>query len=184
MTVYSNQEEVELFANDRSIGKQKKGKYPFFIFEVENSGKTRLTAMAGGCTDSAELEKAESFDESYRLKEEGGVINWFEINTPEGCFSVNDTIGSVISTFRGKLFMLKFAKVLISGLMSGKNGEKKPKDKKESKGISVAGFKLNRTMLDMAKGFTIKRVFMMLGGKFSKEQILEINASLNKIKKK
>ena len=29
---------------------------------------------------------------------------------------------------------------------------------------------------------TIKRVFSMLGGSFTKEQILELNAKLNKIK--
>ena len=48
------------------------------------------------------------------------------------------------------------------------------------------GFKLsdiNKTMIDMLKGFTVKRGLMMLGGKFTKEQILEINAMLNKVKK-
>lgn len=184
VTVYSNQDEVELFANGKSVGKQKKGKYPFFYFKVENSGKTILTARAGTCTDWAELEKVETFDESYRMKEEGGVINWFEISTPQGYFSINDTIGSVMSTFRGKLFMLKLAKVLLSSLLGNKSDEKKPKEKKpKTKGISVMGFSLNRTMLDLAKGFTVKRVFVMLGGNFTKEQILDVNASLNKIKK-
>ena len=184
VTVYSNQDEVELFANGKSVGKQKKSKYPFFYFKVENSGKTILTAQAGTCTDRAELEKVETFDESYRMKEEGGVINWFEISTPQGYFSINDTIGSVMSTFRGKLFMLKFAKVLLSSLLGNKSDEKKPKEKKpKTRGISVMGFSLNRTMLDLAKGFTVKRVFVMLGGNFTKEQILDVNASLNKIKK-
>ena len=118
------------------------------------------------------------------MKEAGGVINWFEITMPEGYFSVNDTIGSILSTARGKLFMLKFAKVLLSGLKG--DSEQKPKDKKKgvnSKVRSVSGFTLNRTMFDMAKGFTVKRVFAMLGGKFTKEQILDLNKTLNKIKK-
>lgn len=183
VTVYSNQAEVELFANDISVGRQKKGKYPFFRFEVENRGNTILTARAGDCTDTAELQKVDSFDESYRMKEEGGVINWFEISTPAGYYSVNDTIGSVISTFRGKLFMIKLAKVLLSGLAGSREKEKKS-EKKKSKGISVMGFKLSKTMIELAKGFTVKRVFMMIGGNFSKEQILDINAALNKIKKK
>lgn len=186
VTVYSNQSEVELFANGESVGKQKKGKYPFFTFEVTNRSKTELTAKAGECTDSAELEKADTFDESYRMKDEGGVINWFEINTPEGYFSVNDTIGSIMSTLRGKLFMLKLAKTMLSSLKGNKE-EKKPDENKEekskSKGISVMGFSINKTMLELAKGFTIKRALMMIGAKFSKEQILGINASLNKIKK-
>jgi hypothetical protein len=42
-----------------------------------------------------------------------------------------------------------------------------------------------KSLYGMFKGFTIKRAFMMLGGdKFTKEQILEVNANLNKIKKK
>ncbi|MCH5191555.1 MAG: DUF4982 domain-containing protein [Oscillospiraceae bacterium] len=177
VTVYSNQAEVELFANGVSVGKQKKGKYPFFCFYVENIGKTLLTARAGDCADTAELQKTDTFDESYRMKEMQEVINWFEIDTPAGYYSVNDTIGSVISTFKGKLFMIKLAKVLLLGLLDGKG-------KKKSDGISIAGFKPNRNMLELAKGFTVKRVFVMLGGRFSKKQILEINAALNNIKKK
>ncbi len=191
ITVYSNCAEVELFANGESCGKQKKGKYPFFYFEVRNVGTTALTAKAGDCTDTAEIRKVAEFDNSYRMKDEGGVINWFEITTPAGYFSINDTIGSVLATVRGKLFVLKFAKVLLSGLKStdaksAKPKEKQPKVKKgktKSKGITVMGFTLNKTMFEMAKGFSIKRVFMMLGGKFQKEDILKLNASLNKIKK-
>ena len=50
--------------------------------------------------------------------------------------------------------------------------------------MSVAGFKLNRNIIDMAKGFTLKRIFLMMSDKFPKEFILEVNAKLNKIKKK
>ena len=191
VTVYSNCAEVELFANGESCGKQKKGKYPFFYFDVRNAGTTVLTAKAGDCADTAEICKVSEFDNSYRMKDEGGVINWFEITTPAGYFSINDTIGSVLATARGKLFMLKFAKVLLSGLKSAdakpaKPKEKPPKAKKgktKSKGITVMGFTLNKTMFEMAKGFSLKRVFIMLGGKFEKEDILALNASLNKIKK-
>ena len=57
-------------------------------------------------------------------------------------------------------------------------------DKKKKGAASIAGFKLNKTMLGIAKGFTLKRALMMMGGKFSKEDILKINSMLNKIKKK
>jgi hypothetical protein len=63
----------------------------------------------------------------------------------------------------------------------------KDKDGKSVGGFEVAGFKLNMGMIKnvygLAKGFTVKRIFSMLGGKFTKEQILEINAMLNKVKK-
>ena len=45
------------------------------------------------------------------------------------------------------------------------------------------GMKINKSLIDMGKGFTVKRVCMMAGGLFTKEQILEINAKLNKSRK-
>lgn len=105
--VYSNQPEVELFANGESVGKQQKGKYPFFYFEVKNADETKLTVRAGELTDESVIKKVDTFNEDYRLKEEGDVINWFEITTPTGYFSVNDTLGDIMSTFRGKIFLAR-----------------------------------------------------------------------------
>jgi len=72
--------------------------------------------------------------------------------------------------------------MLIKNVMSQGSKSGKPE---------VMGFsfdKVNKSMLQsllgMVKGFTIKRAFMMMGNKFTKEQILEVNAMLNKIKKK
>ncbi len=175
VTVYSNQPQVELFVNGESLGKQTKGEYPFFYFEVPNNGESKLIAKAGNCTDESVIKKVEAFNEAYRMKEEGAVINWFEINTPPGYYSVNDTIGDIISTFKGKIFALKLVKILKKSL-SASSGDKN--------GMSVAGVKINKTMIEMAKGFTLKRALMMLGGKVSKEDILKINDMLNKIKKK
>ncbi len=180
VTVYSNMDEVELFANGVSVGKQSKGKYPFFYFSVKNEGETVLEAKAGELIDTANIRKVDKPNEDYIMKEEGGVINWFEINTPEGRFSINDTIGDIMSTTGGKIAALKVLLKLKKALSSG-DGEKK------GGGLEVAGFKLSLGMIKnvyaMASGFTVKRVFSMLGGKFSKEQILEINALLNKVKK-
>ena len=173
VTVYTNQPSVELFANGESVGVQEKGKYPFFYFEVKNSGETKLVAKAGDCTDESVIRKVDEFNQDYVMKEEGAVINWFEISTPPGYYSVNDTIGDVISTFKGKLFALKMLKMIKKTLGGSGSG-----------GMSMAGFKFDKSMMEIAKGFTIKRAFMMLGGKFTKEQILEVNAALNKIKKK
>lgn len=175
VTVYSNQPQVELFVNGESLGKQTKGEYPFFYFEVPNNGESKLIAKAGDCTDESVIKKVEAFNEAYIMKEEGAVINWFEINTPPGYYSVNDTIGDIISTFKGKIFALKLVKILKKSL-SASSGDKN--------GMSVAGVKINKTMIEMAKGFTLKRALMMLGGKVSKEDILKINDMLNKIKKK
>ena len=50
------------------------------------------------------------------------------------------------------------------------------------------GFKINKDLIEMAKGFTVKRIMsmipMMTGNPATKEEMLAINAKLNKIKKK
>ena len=180
--VYSNQNEVELFANGESIGVQKKGEFPFFTFEVKNEGETVITAKAGDLTDESKIRKVDSFNEDYRMKEEGAVINWFEINTPVGYYSVNDTIGDIMQSKRGKLALLRIGVMLMKVLKGDSQPSDEPK-KKKSKGASVMGFKPSKEMLQLGYGFTVKRVISMLGGKFTKEQILKINAILNKVKK-
>ena len=183
VTVYSNCDEIELFANGVSVGKQTKGKYPFFYFDVKNEGETTLTVKAGELEDTATIRKVDTPNEAYIMKEEGQVINWFEINTPDGYFSINDTIGDIMSTFRGKLVMLKFVLMLKNMMSGGKKGE----DGEEKNGGMMAGFQITPAMLKniygMAKGFTIKRTFSMIGNGFTKEEILGLNASLNKVKK-
>lgn len=181
VTVYSNQPEVELFADGVSVGRQQKGKYPFFYFEVENAGELHLKAWAGECTDESVIRRVEEMNPDYVMREEGEVINWFEITTPAGYYSINDTIGDVLSTFRGKICALKMVirlKRLSGGGKSGDGGV-------SMAGISfsLSGLKGSRMLLNMAKGFSIKRVLIMMGDTITKEQMLEINSMLNRIKK-
>ncbi len=183
ITVYSNCDEVELFRNGESVGKQKKGDFPFFYFDVKNEGTSTLEAKAGDLTDTATINKVDTPNEAYIMKEENQVINWFEINTPVGYYSINDTIGDIMSSFRGKICMIKILKIVKDAMSQGsKDG------KGEVMGFSLGKIKINKSLVQslygMVKGFTIKRAFMMMGNKFSKEQILEVNAMLNKIKKK
>lgn len=186
--VYSNQDEVELFVNGESVGKQAKGRYPFFTFEIKNQGESTITAKAGSLTDESVIKKVDAFNENYRMKEEGAVINWFEISTPVGYYSVNDTLGDIMSSLRGKLAALRLAKILLASLKGTGDKEKKPEqDRAKKKKPEIMGMELSIPMIKMAialgKGFTIKRIVSMLSGKFTKEQILEMNKILNKVKK-
>lgn len=178
VTVYSNLEEVELFADGKSLGKQKKGEFPFFRFEVPNRGETKLTAKAGDLTDESLIRRVAVFNEAYRMKEQGGLVNWYELDAPPGRFSVNDRLGDILATAGGKLFVLKMAPRLLKKVkttLKGKGGGM-------GAGMSIP---LNKSTLEMGKGFTIKRLFTMAGDRlFTKEDVLAVNAELNKIKKK
>ena len=169
VTVYSNQPEVELFANGVSVGK-KSAEDHFFYFDVPNVGETTLVAVAGDLKDESKINKVEVFDESYRLKEKNAILNWFDITEVEGHFSLNDKIGDIMKTMKGKLlFMSMFAKML------PKKGDK-----------VMGGFEMSDGMMDMLGGFTVLRITGMVGTmgiNFTKEQLLDLNAKLNKIKK-
>ena len=80
----------------------------FFYFDVPNAGESRLTAKAGDCTDESVIRKVDTFNEDYIMKETGDVINWFEIDMPEGYFSINDKLSDIMATARGKMFMISF----------------------------------------------------------------------------
>ncbi|MEE0841119.1 MAG: glycoside hydrolase family 2 TIM barrel-domain containing protein [Acutalibacteraceae bacterium] len=169
VTVYSNLPEVELFANGVSLGK-KTAEDHFFYFDVENKGETQLIAVAGNYKDYGTIRKVEVFNEEYRLKEKNAILNWFDITEVEGHFSLNDKIGDILATLQGKmLFMGLFAKLM------PKKGDK-----------MMGGFEMNEGMMDMLGGFTVLRLSGMIGTmgiNLTKEQLLDMNAKLNKIKK-
>lgn len=176
VTVYSNQPEVELFANGESLGRQTSDVH-FFYFDVPNTGETTIVAKAGECSDESHIRKVDEFNEEYRMKETGDVINWFEIDMPEGYFSINDKISDILATMQGKMFMMSFG----ASMMKKMKGDGK-------KGAG-AGFDLKNTdMMKMIGGFSVKRILSMMGTMgaeaMSKEEILELNKKLNKIKKK
>ena len=164
VTVYSNLPEVELFVNGKSLGKQTSPEH-FFYFMVPNVGESTLVAVAGDCRDESKIRKVEVFNEEYRLKEKGAVLNWFDITEPEGYYSLNDTVEDVMKSEQGKaMFMQMMA----------------------SAAVSEGGMALNEGVMSMLGSFTILRLLNMAGtaGKvLTKEEMLGINAMLNKIKK-
>ncbi len=173
VTVYSNQPEVELFANGVSLGKKAAADH-FFYFDVPNAGETQLVAVAGDLKDTSTIRKVNTFNEEYRLKEKGAIINWFDIDAPEGYLSLNDKMSDVLATMKGKLLFMSLAGKLMGG--KGKDGK-----------MEAMGFEIGPEMMSMMGGFTVLRLFTLMGGmmdmNFTKEQLLDLNAKLNKIKK-
>ena len=164
VTVYSNQPEVELFVNGKSLGKQNCPEH-FFYFEVPNKGESVLKAVAGELTDESFLRKVETFNDAYRLKEKGAILNWFDIETPEGYYSLNDKLEDIMASEEGKQFFVQVFQKMAGG---------------------KAGAGENPGMMQMLGSFTVLRLVGLMGttgSKITKEQLLEINAQLNQIKK-
>ena len=183
VTVYSNLPEVELFANGVSLGR-KRAEDHFFYFDVPNAGETKIEAVAGEHRDESVIRKVDKMNPDYILREQGAVLNWFDITEIEGRFSLNDKIGDVTKTLRGKLWFaglfLTLAKKMNQGKPQAKSGEKKPKKKK------AKNPEMNSGVMNMIGGFTVLRFTGMLGMRnvtFTKEELLNMNRQLNKIKK-
>lgn len=171
ITVYSNLPEVELFANGVSLGKQASDNH-FFYFDVPNNkGVTKIKAVAGDCTDESVIRKTEVFNEEYRLKEKGAVLNWFDITEIDGFLSLNDKMSELLRVPEGQAL---FGEIMgpIAAAAKQNSGEGSPE--------------MNEGMMQMMGGFTILRLIGMLGMtglKMNKEQLLDLNAKLNKIKR-
>lgn len=170
VTVYSNLPEVELFVNGKSLGRQTSPEH-FFYFMVPNVGESTLVAVAGDCRDESKIRKVEVFNEEYRLKEKGAVLNWFDITEPEGYYSLNDTVEDIMKSEEGKAMFMQ----MMAGAM-GAQGD----------GKQESGMVINEAMMKMLGSFTVLRLLNMAGtaGKvLTKEEMLGVNVMLNKIKK-
>ena len=162
ITVYSNQPQVELFANGVSLGVQTAEDH-FFRFTVPHQGTTELVAVAGALRDSGTICHVDEPDESYRLKEQGAILNWFDITEKEGFYSLNDQIRDILESPEGKTF--------ITGLVA-------------RMGMG-SGDGMSEGFAKMIGGFTVLRLSGLVGtlgeDKLTKEDLLAINEQLNRI---
>ena len=174
VTVYSNQPEVELFVNGKSLGK-KTSDVHFFYFDVPNVGESEIVAKAGDLEDKGNIRKVAEMNQDYILKEKGAVLNWFDVEAPEGRYSLNDKMSDIMQSFWGKLWFAKLGLKLKKALSGGKDDKSK-----------TAGFELTEDMMQMMGGFTVLRLTSLMGMmdlKFTKEELLAMNKQLNKIRK-
>lgn len=169
ITVYSNQPEVELLVNGKSLGKQKSLEH-FFYFEVPNKGESILKAVAGQCQDESRICKVEEMNPAYRLVEKGAVLNWFDITEREGYYCLNDKIEDVIHSDEGMKF---FHRILEDVGMFREASFAEPENMEK--------------LIRMMGGFTVIRMLNTLGSvgdTMTKEQLLSLNEQLNQIPRK
>ncbi len=167
VTVYSNQPEVELFVNGESLGKQTSDVH-FFYFDVPNVGESELVAVAGDCRDESHLRKVDVFNEDYRMKETGDVLNWFDVEMPEGYYNINDKMSAIMQSPEGAAFVMNFMKSAFTS-------------DDPDKGMPIA----SEGAMQMLSGFTLRRMLGMLtmgGAKaMTKDEMIALNQQLNQI---
>ena len=169
VTVYSNLPKVELIVNGKSL-ETKESTTHFFHFDVPNEGESEIMAIAGAHTDTARIRKVPHFNEAYRLKEKGAVLNWFDVQQPEGFYSLNDKISDLLANPASAGLIAGFLKELASGSEESMMGDALKNEK----------------MLEMMGGFTVIRLSGLMGAAgvhVTKEQLLSLNRELNRISK-
>lgn len=163
--VYSNIDEVSLFANGKLVA-TKSSEDHFFTFEVDNIGETHIEVKADNCSDNSTIRKVDEFNEDYKLKETGDLLNWFEVNMPDGYFSINDKIANIIKSEEGKVFIINLVKELLPEQTAGADEEQ---------------------TLMMMGNYTVQRfvglIVPMMKMDYGRDELLELNENLNKIKK-
>ena len=179
VTVYSNLPEVELFANGVSVGKKTAPDH-FFYFEVENKGETKLEAVAGEYRDESTIRKVDEMNQDYVLREQGAILNWFDIKAPKGRYSLNDTINDIMKSRTGRFLINTAMKVAMKKMSGkGKKGEKK-------EGAFEIDLSDKDGIMAMMGSFTVLRLVSLMGMAnvtLTKEQLLKINRVLNLIRK-
>ncbi len=172
VTVYSNLPEVELFVNGKSVGKQSSDVH-FFYFNIENSGESKIVARAGSYSDESVIRRVDKPNEAYILRERGAVLNWFDVDMPQGFFSLNDKLGDIMRVPRGRAWFESLADKMKAAMS-------------EAGDSTTMQIELNEDVMKMMSGFTVLRFVSMLGMmnlSFTKEELLTMNAQLKKIEK-
>ena len=167
--VYSNQPSVELFVDGASVACLLSDDR-IFRFSVKNTGTQHIVARSGKLSDEFYLTKVEEFDQTYRLCDTGTVLNWFEIDMPDGYLSINDKIDVIMRTDDGR-------KIVTEMLSSMKN---------IAKGDTDVGVSIDSNLFSMLGGFTLIRLMGMagmMGVEPRREDLLSLNRALNRIKK-
>ena len=180
VTVYSNLPEVELFVNGESIGKKSAPDH-FFYFEVKNEGESKIVAKAGDFSDEGIIRKVDEMNMDYVLKEKGALLNWFDVEAPADRYSLNDKISDIMKSFRGKLWFIRLGLKFKKKMSAGKKGD----GEKKNGGFDI-DLKSSGGIMQMLGGFTVLRLSSMVGMmnlSFTKDELLNMNRQLNKIKK-
>lgn len=165
--VYTNQSSVSLYVNGKLVGINDTDKM-FFTFTIPNKGESIIRAVAGNCEDCINIRKVNEPNETYIMKDAGVLFNWFDLNAPEGFYSVNNTIGEIMKSEKAKEASSELLKYVLPGI--------------DANNEEADGYRTIILLLPLLKLSTlINSGNYGFSGNITKEMLLEINDALNKI---
>ncbi len=174
--VYSNLPEVTL-----TVGEEVhtlSAEDHFFHFAVRQpEGEYTVRAEAGGLSEEQTFCHVKDRDPAYSF-ERGVVLNWFDIETPEGFFNIKCLMRDILKAPEGAAVLMPFL------AESKARREARLAAQYEKEGAPRvkpgAGMTEEEAMRHMV-AFSPMQMIRMSGGDFTKEEIIELNRKLNAI---
>lgn len=165
VVVYSNQREITLFVDGAEVGTVQ-GEHAF-RFPVSLTGVHEITARAGELVDTITLRKVDAVTLAP-TSSTTTVANWFEgaeLPTPEGFFSIRDTLGDIKQSEDGAKALAPMLEAVAT-----------------SRGEVGRGVEIPPAMQTIIDRMSVAALIEQAGG-VPTEQIAALNARLNLIAK-
>lgn len=163
--VYSNQDAVTLLVDGKPL--ETKTGSRIFTFQVPLSGEHTIEAVAGECKDEISIRKVTQPNPAYSFVQKGEVINWFDKESFKAdCYSIQDTLGTLLDhPEAGKL---------VQSIMDRVHS---------SRGDVAKSTAHNANLQKMLRGMKFESLLKQAGKVIGGEQIVELNCTLQSIKK-
>ena len=163
--VYSNQNRIALYDNETLVAEQEGSKV--FVFKLPLTGNHTIEVRSRELTDTISIRKVSEPNPSYILADRK-INNWYEepgMEFPEGYYSIKDTIKDVKNTPEGALLMND----LLSNFLDN---------------MKESPMNFDRDVMEtMIEAMVLEDIFNKSDGSVSKDMVIQLNQTLNKIKK-
>ena len=162
--VYSNCSEVTLYVDDQEVATKLGAK--IYTFDIAVSGEHTVTVKSGDLVDTMTIRKVEKANPDYRMTG-GEVVNWFNADLHDpNCFSIKDTLGTLMQHPK--------AGAIVGRMMQAARA---------SRGDVASATAGNANLEKMMAGMTLQSLLKQAGPAIKPEQIQNLNAALQQIKK-
>lgn len=162
--VYSNQSEVTLYVDGNEVATKMGAK--IYTFQISITSEHTIMVKSGELMDTIAIRKVEKANPDYRM-EGGEVINWFDADKFDPtCFSIKDTLGTLMQHPK--------AGAIVGRMMQAARA---------SRGDVASAASGNANLERMMAGMTLQSLLKQAGPAIKPEQIQNLNAALQQIKK-